>query len=73
MILLLAGFFLTEIFQIESQMRLEVGESKSYAEDSRRNELAVIDVTNPDHDDVVAIPQSVLEQGGDDSNPRTCP
>jgi hypothetical protein len=65
LILLLAGFFLTEIFQVESQMRLEVGESKNYAEDSRRNELVVLDVTNPDRDDVVAIPQSVLEQGSE--------
>jgi hypothetical protein len=65
LILLLVGFFLTDIFQIESQMRLEVGEAKSYAEDSRRNELVVIDVTNPDRDDVVSIAQSVLEQGGE--------
>ncbi len=72
LILLLAGFFLSEVFQIESQMRLEPGESKSYAEDSRRNELVVLDVTNPDHDDVVAIPQSVLEQGGE-IRPSTLP
>jgi hypothetical protein len=70
LILLLAGFFLSEIFQVESQMRLEVGESKSYAEDSRRNELVVVDVTNPDHDDVVAIPQSLLEQGGEIRTPN---
>jgi hypothetical protein len=65
LILLLAGFFLSEVLQIESQMRIEVGEYKNYAEDSRRNELAVIDVTHPDHDDVAAIPESALEQGGD--------
>jgi hypothetical protein len=65
LIVLLAGFFLTEVFQIESQMRLEVGETKNYAEDSRRNELVVLDVTNPDSDKVVAIPQSALEQGGE--------
>src|ERR1022692_2413091 len=65
LILLLAGLFFSEILQIESQMRIEVGQSKNYAEDSRRNELVVIDVTNPDRDDVVAIPQSALEQGGE--------
>lgn len=70
LILLLGGFFLSEIFQIESQMRLEVGESKNYAEDNRRNEMVVIDVTNPDHDDVVAISQSVLEQGGEIRTPK---
>jgi hypothetical protein len=65
LIVLLAGFFLSEIFQIESQMRLEVGASTNYAEDSRRNELVVIDVTDPDRDSVTAIPQSALEQGGE--------
>jgi hypothetical protein len=69
LIVLLAGFFLTELFQIESQMRLEIGESKNYAEDSRRNELAVLDVTHPGQDKVVAIPQSVLEQGGEIHSP----
>lgn len=70
LILLLGGFFVSEILQIESQMRLEVGESKSYAEDSRRNELVVLDVSNPDHDDVVAIAQSLLEQGGEIQTPK---
>lgn len=65
LILLLVGQFFTEIFQVESQMRLEVGQSKSYAEDSRRNELAVIDVTNPDRDDVTGISEALLEKGGD--------
>jgi hypothetical protein len=65
LILLLAGQFMSEIFQVESQMRLEVGGSKNYAEDSRRNELAVIDVTRPDRDDVVGIPQADIEKGGD--------
>ena len=36
LIFLLAGQFLTEDFQIESQMRLAVGGTKNYAEDSRR-------------------------------------
>jgi hypothetical protein len=65
LILLLAGFFLTEVFQIESTMRIEKGETKNYAEDSRRNELVVLDVTNPDQDKVVAIPQDALQPGGE--------
>lgn len=65
LILLLLGQFVTECYQIESQMRLEIGETKNYAEDNRRNELAVIDVTNPEHDEVVAIPQALLEKQGE--------
>jgi hypothetical protein len=65
LILLLLGQFFTEIFSTESTMRLEVGESKNYSEDNRRDELAVMDVTDPAHDRVVAIPQALLEKGGD--------
>ena len=65
LILLLLGQFFSEIFQTESTMRLGLGESKNYSEDSRRDELAVIDVTDPASDRVVAIPQALLEKGGD--------
>ena len=65
LIFLLAGQFLTERFQIESQMRLPVGATMNYTEDSRNRELAVIDVTSPDHDSVVSIPEALLAQGGE--------
>jgi hypothetical protein len=69
LIMLLVGQFLTEIFQVESQMRIEVGGTKNYSEDSRKNELAVIDVTDPDKDRVVAIPESLLAKGGEIRTP----
>ena len=65
LVLLLLGQFFTEIFQTESTMRLEIGESKNYSEDSRRDELVVMDVTDPAQDRVVAVPQALLEKGGD--------
>jgi hypothetical protein len=64
LILLLGGQFVTEVFQVESQMRIEVGDTRNYSESSRRNELAVIEVTDPDKDRVVAIPESFLARGG---------
>ncbi|MGI8966775.1 MAG: cytochrome c biogenesis protein ResB [Limisphaerales bacterium] len=60
LILLLVGQFLTELFQIESNMRIPVGETRNYTEDSRKNELAIIDLTNPERDKVVSIPESLL-------------
>ncbi|HEX3719205.1 MAG TPA: cytochrome c biogenesis protein ResB [Verrucomicrobiae bacterium] len=69
LILLLVGQFVTEIFQVESQMRLEVGQTKNYTEDSRKNELAVADVTDPKSDHVVAIPESLLAKGGEIRTP----
>src|SRR5271167_1997391 len=44
-------------------MRLDEGETKNYAESSRLTELAIIDATDPNFDDVVAIPESVLAHG----------
>jgi hypothetical protein len=70
LILLLGGQFLTEIFQVESQMRIEVGDTKNYSESPRQNELAVIDVTDPDQDRVVAIPESLLAKGGEIRTPE---
>jgi hypothetical protein len=70
LILLLVGQFVTEIFQVESQMRLEVGQTKNYSEDSRKNELAVIDVTDAKSDHVVVIPESIVAKGGEIRTPQ---
>jgi hypothetical protein len=65
LIFLLGGQFMTESFQIESQMLLDVGGPKNYTEDSRKHELAVMDVTDPNHDHVVTIPESLLVPGSE--------
>src|SRR5438552_6009266 len=59
-ILLLVGQLLTGLMAQESQLRLNEGETRAYSEAPRETELAVIDVTNPDYDQVVAIPERVL-------------
>lgn len=69
LIFLLLGQFMTELFQVESNMRIEVGETKNYSEAPRRNELAVIDVTDPDKDKVVVISESLLAKGGEIRTP----
>jgi hypothetical protein len=56
---------MTEVFQVESQMRLPVGATRNFTEDSRRHELAVTDVTDPANDKVVSIPEELLAQGGE--------
>jgi hypothetical protein len=63
-ILLLVGQLFTDLFAKESSMRLEVGETRNFTEDFRKNELVIIDLTDPDHDTVVAIPESKLRKGG---------
>lgn len=65
LIFLLLGQFFTEIFQVESNIRFEEGETRNYSEDSRHNELAIIDVSNPGHDQVYAVPETLLAKGGE--------
>jgi hypothetical protein len=62
LIIMLAGGLFTDLFAVESHMRLANGETKNYSEDTRHDELAVIDTTNPDFDQVTAIPESVLQR-----------
>lgn len=68
-ILLLIGELLSGIFQKESQMPLNEGETKNYSESYRDVELAVMDTTDPKYNEVVAIPQSVLRDGGTIQHP----
>jgi hypothetical protein len=58
--LLLVGQLATDVFQVESSMRLREGQQSNYSEDQRLAELAILDVTLPDRDQVVAIPESRL-------------
>src|SRR5581483_9912885 len=60
LILLLLGQLLTDMFSVESVMHLRVGEAKNFSEETRRFELAVIDKSNPDRDNVVSIPEEAL-------------
>src|SRR5947209_4770439 len=62
LIIMLAGGLFTDLFAVESHMRLERGDTKNYSEDQRHMELGVIDTTDKDLDQVTAIPESVLRQ-----------
>jgi hypothetical protein len=64
LILLLLGELFTGLWQREGAMRIDVGATKNYSESYLKTELAVVDTTDPQHDDVVAIPEARLEQLG---------
>ncbi len=68
-ILLLIGQLLTGLFARETQMRIDEGQTAGYSEAPREVELAVIDKTDPNFDQVVAIPEAVLAPGGTIQNP----
>ncbi|HVR36423.1 MAG TPA: ResB protein required for cytochrome C biosynthesis, partial [Methylomirabilota bacterium] len=60
LILLLLGQFFTELFTVESNLRLTPGETKNYSEATRATELALIDKSDPQQDKVYSIPDSRL-------------
>ena len=70
LILLLVGELLSGLLQVESQLRLDEGETKTYSESYRLNELAVMDTTDPKFNEVVAIPEAVLAEGGIIQHPK---
>src|SRR5688572_23031431 len=62
LILLLVGQLLSQLSQVESYMSIEEGASKNYSESGRASELAIMDVTDPGTNLVVAVPQQVLSR-----------
>jgi hypothetical protein len=70
LILLLLGELVSGLVQRDFQMTLGPGETRNYSESSRRNELAIVDETDPNFDDVVAVPESLLAKGTVVQNPK---
>ncbi|MEJ6603230.1 MAG: cytochrome c biogenesis protein ResB [Verrucomicrobiia bacterium] len=60
LIVLLVGELLIGLLQEDFSLRLAEGESRGYSESFRRNELVLIDKSQPDFDEVVAIPESTV-------------
>ena len=60
--LLLLGELFTGLLQEDSMMRLDEGETKRFSESTLYNELVLIDATDPQWDEVVAIPEDQLRR-----------
>jgi ResB-like family len=64
LILLLVGQLFADIFvDLESQMRLDQGQTKNYSESLYHDELAIIDTSGVDSDQVISVPDSQLYKG----------
>ena len=70
LILFVGGEFVSGMFQVESQMAIENGQTVNYIE-GRDPELVVIDVTDPAMDDVYAIRTDTLRDEGTVTIPGT--
>jgi len=63
LILLLIGQLVTSLFEEESQIQLDQGQTKNYSESPYFDELAIIDQSKPGSDEVISIPASRLIKG----------
>jgi len=64
LIVMLAGGLFTDLFAVESFMRLGPGDALNYSQHAANVELAVISEKAPEFDQVTAIPESRLRRGG---------
>lgn len=62
-VLLLLGQLLTQLFAREGQMSIDEGKRKNYSESFELSELAIVDTSASDHDEVVSIPTTRLARG----------
>lgn len=69
-IILLLGELFTGLTQRESMLRLDEGQAKNYSESYREYELALVDTTHPEYNEVVAIPQAALADTGTIQTPQ---
>ena len=69
MALLFLGEFATAFLQVESHLTIEEGQTVNYSQDTRRMELAVVDGTDKDADDVRSIPTSLIKSRGEIADP----
>lgn len=63
-IIMLAGGLATDLFSVHSYMRIKEGETKNYSEDSVNMELALIDHSDPEAEQVTAIAGERLAEVG---------
>lgn len=69
-ILLLCGELISGLLQKDSTMQLIEGETMKYSESFREHELVLIDQSNADYDEVVAIPEAVLAEKTSIQHPK---
>jgi ResB-like family len=62
--ILLVSELITGLFAVESQMRIEQGETVNYVQNTHILELALTNTSDPKADDVVSVPMGLLRKGG---------
>ncbi len=71
LILLFVGEFITGVYQIDTRLIFEEGQTTNWVESSRDHELALIDVTDPAKDEVYSVPDKLLARADEIPLPGT--
>lgn len=64
LVILFAGEFVAGMMQVDTNMSIEVGQTVNYVQSYKHMELALIDVTDPNYDEVYSVPDTLLAKGG---------
>jgi len=62
-VLMLVGQFATDVYSVESYMKIREGAGSNFSESNSRWELAIVDTTDQKDDKVVAVPAGLLVNG----------
>lgn len=68
-ILILLGGFVTAMFSVEGAMPIEEGATNNFYEDYHKLELAIINPSNPNYDEITAFSGSLLNPGKELADP----
>lgn len=61
--LVMLGELLVSLYAVEERMTIAENETVHFARDIRTTELAIVDTSNVEHDKVVVVPRSLLQEG----------
>jgi hypothetical protein len=71
LILLFVGEFMTGLYQVDTRLAVEVGQTVNFVESPREHELVITDVTDPATDDVYGVPEGLLARADEVAIPGT--
>ena len=71
LILLFVGEFITGVYQVDTRLAVEVGQTVNFVESPREHELVVTDVTDPAADEVYGVPEGLLARADEVKLPGT--
>jgi hypothetical protein len=71
LILLFVGEFVTGLYQVDTRLAVEIGQTVNFVESPREHELVITDTTDPAMDEVYGLPEGLLARADTIAVPGT--